>query len=564
MTAYTDFVNNPVLLHPTNPAYRVVQPPPLVNYPVDTHIENLIINDALITDQIAQAVTGGEIVETMDYAAGTLTFSVIDKQRTLIKGLLSQWVSANTPVLYTSVVGQRRQHKVVPAEWNEIYCTFDGRDYALVQCNKNGDQFDLMFENRSIHELRRYTRPHVWYRDTYTRAEVIQWMCEEVKNYHVPFYAPELDIVQPIQSTKGLPTPKEVASHKLKGFSKKAKFTIKGHPATSQQRSHISAVIRVGESMKATYVEEVAALMQVIEISNANLIPLSATQQEFGGGEGLFGFINPTGDMARDAHAYFTKARYWTKTIPGIASEDICYNIMVADRGGGSAAFDFTSAEFARWRGEAERILQVWGVTGHTGGSVTYTEYNRYAFKRGLDGKREDSWNCAVRLAKEVNWRVFSTDNIIWWVDDNDLRRAVPWDTISEATEGIDSIDWEIDSGKPLNEVTITAHLNRWQIPPGVPVTIEDSGPADCDWLVFEVRRPLNTDVAEITCHLTSPPLSEPAPTTQRVTIRGSRLGVPIAVTGNSKVDAAYAKAVEINNKHYPYVYAGGHVSDFS
>jgi hypothetical protein len=223
----------------------------------------------------------------------------------------------------------------------------------------------------------------------------------------------------------------------------------------------------------------------------------------------------------------------------------------------------FKPAEFSRWITEGQEILKQWG-TSFTGGSVTFTEYNRYAFKRGLDGQRENSWNCMVRLAREVVYRVFSTDNVLWWVSDNDLRTSVPWDTIDENTIGIDSIDYEIDSGKPLNSVTISAHLSQWQCPPGVPISIENSGPADGHWLVYEVRRPLDTDVGEITCHLPSPALPEPAPTTKRVSISGTKLGAPIAATGNSSVDAVYARAVQINSKHYPYVFGGGHASDFS
>jgi hypothetical protein len=520
----------------------------------------LIINDAPLSYELTNAIIDGEIVETMDYAAGTLEFSIVDHERLIVHNLLSQWVSANTPVVYTSIVGQRR-NKVVPKEWNEIFCTFDGRDYALVQCNKTGDVFDLIFENRSIHEMRRYSKPKLWFRDTYTRAEVIQSMCKEVSPYYIQFYAPELDIIQPIKSTKGLPTPKETVSKKRKSFAKGTKTTVKGHAASPQQQGRMADVLHTGDSHKASYTAETAALITCIELSNFNLVQ-PHNQSQFGGGSGLFGFINST-TIVDDAVAFFTHSAQLEKQIPGIPPELLAWNIISGNRGGTGESFDFTAAEFARWIPEAKKILDQWG-TSYTGGSVSFTEYNRYAFKRGLDGERENSWDCAVRLAKEVNWRVFSTDNIIWWVSDNDLRNSIPWTTIDENTDGIDTIDWEIDSGKPLNSVTITAHLSRWQCPPGVPIMIENCGPADGRWLVFEVRRPMHSDLGEITCHMPSPPLPEPAPTTKQVSISGSKLGTAIAVTGNSKVDAAYAKAVQIANKKYPYVYAGGHASDFS
>lgn len=531
--------------------------PKLLSYPIDVTLDSLIINDAPIRDQLAGAVIDGEILETMDYAAGTVTLNVQDSSRTLVHGLLSQWVSADSPVIVTSRAGQRR-HRVMPQEWNEIQLVIDGRDYTLVGAVKNGNQFDLTFENRAIHELRRYSTPKVWYRDTYTRAMVVQSMCKEVRGYHIEFYAPELYIPQPITTTKGLPSPRETKSKKLRGFSKGAHFTVKGHRNTSQQKSHAETIIRVGESMHAPYNCLVAALMAAIELSNLNSNTTVGGIQ-YGGGSGLFAFLSST-DETNDSHAFFKSAIQTAQLLPGSPPETLAYMVENGGRGG---AYFFTEAEFKRWTSEAEAILKAWG-TSLTGGSVTFTEYNRYAFKRGLDGQRENSWDCAVRLAKEVNWRVFSTDNILWWVDDNDLRYSIPFDTISEATEGIESIDWEIDTGKKLNSVTVTADLARWQAPPGVPIVIEDAGPANGRWLVFEVRRPLFQNVAEITCHLPSPPIAEPAPTTKRVSITGGKLGTSIALSGNAKVDATYAKAVEISKKKYPYVFAGGHTSDFS
>jgi hypothetical protein len=555
-TSYQYFVKNQTQLQRLSAGKKSLLPPPtLLRFPVDTDINNLIINDARISDQLASAVQTGEILETMDYAAGTLSLTILDRSRTLIKGLLKDWVSANTPRVYTSIAGQRRK-KVVPAEWNEIYCTFDGRDYALVQVNKSHDQFDLTFENRTIHEMRRYSKPRIWYRDQHTRAQVILAMCQEVRNYNVQFYAPELDVIQPIAVTHAQPTPKEVASKKMKGFHKGTKFDIKGKSASKQQINHVAEVIRVGDSMKVPYNVHISALISIIEISNAKDVQGST---EFGGGNGLFGFINST-SMSADAHSFYQHAMEFYKIDPTTTPGQMAFYVLSGTR----VVSPFKPAEFDRWVSEAQEILTKWG-TSLTGGSVTFTEYNRYAFKRGLDGKREDSWNCAVRLAKEVNWRVFSTDNILWWVDDNDLRYSIPWDTIDEDSVGIDSIDYEIDTGKALNEVTISAYLSRWQCPPGVPVVIENSGPADGRWLVYEVRRPLDTDLGEITCHLPAPALDEPAPTTKRVSISGSKLGgIPIAVTKNAVVDTAYAKAIQISNKHYPYVYAGGHNSNFA
>lgn len=547
-TSYVEFIKNRNHLNARGKGRHTAssgKSPDLLPYPIDTNVNSLLIDDKIITDQLADAITDGEILETMNYAPSTLTLDIEDRERTMIHGLLAQWVSAAKPLLETTIRGQRR-HIVLPTEWNEIYCTLDGRDFALVQVHKTGDQFQLAFEHRGIHEMRRYNSPRVWYRDQFTRAMTIQSMCEEVHGYHVDFFAPELHVIQPIAVTRGLPTPKEVAVTKSKGFAKGAKLTIKGHQASPQQRDNLATVLKVGDSMKAPYGCLVAALISVIELSNAQ----SGGVFEFGGGNGLFGFITSTDD-AHDAHAFFSNAIQQYTSIPGITPDDLAWVVESGQRSGHDAPF--TPAEFARWIPEAEAALNEWGTSKH-GGSISFSEYNRFAFTRGQNGKREDSFSCSVRLAKEVNWYLFAVDNTIYYVSSNDLRYSIPYDTISEDSEGIDTIDYELDTGKPINEITITAHFDRWQAPPGVPIVIEDSGPANGRWLVWEVRRPLFSNVGEITCHLPSPPLPEPAATTKTVRIKATAT----TLSGNAKVDAVYAKAIEISSKNLPYVYGGG------
>lgn len=542
--SYVEFVKNQNALNTRDRTRHTAagKTPDLLSYPVDTNISSLIVGDQLISDELAEAITDGEYLETMNYAPSTLQLDIEDRERTLTKGLLSQWVSAAHPMLETTIRGQRR-HLVLPTEWNEIYCTLDGRDFALVQVQKQSDLFTLTFEHRGIHEMRRYNSPRVWYRDEFTRAMAIQSMCEEVHGYHVDFFAPELHVVQPIATKHGIPTPKETKASKSHGFAKNVQFTIKGNIATTQQRDNLATVLKVGESHKAQYDVKVAALIACIALSSANALSFL----ERGGGSGLFGYLTSEGPVP-DSNTFFKNAL--KMYVSGMDPAQLAWEVESAGRSGEP----FVPAEFARWINEAQTILEKWGETKAGSGSISFTEFNRYAFTRGQTGKREDSWSAAVRMAKEVNWYIFTVDNTLYYVSANDLRYSIPYDTISEDSDGIDTIDYDLDTGRPVNELTITAHFDRWQAPPGAPIEIEDSGPADGRWLVWEVRRPLYSNVGEITCKLPSPPLPEPAPTTHRVRVKGKS----VTLSGNAKVDAVYAKAIEISDRNLPYVYGGG------
>jgi hypothetical protein len=112
--------------------------------------------------------------------------------------------------------------------------------------------------------------------------------------------------------------------------------------------------------------------------------------------------------------------------------------------------------------------------TGGTASGDSSRAKKRYAFRRGEPGKPEDSWTAIQRLADEVQWRAFMDRGRLFYVSDNWLRRQKPRFVISEDDDGIDEINFDIDSGKVSSDVTVTAHAKTFQVPVGCVVQVTE------------------------------------------------------------------------------------------
>jgi len=189
-----------------------------------------------------------------------------------------------------------------------------------------------------------------------------------------------------------------------------------------------------------------------------------------------------------------------------------------------------------------------------------------YQFRRGgTSGEKEDSWTCLQRLAQEVNWRCFASAGAIWFISDTQLLLAPKKTVVTEKTEGVSAIDFDLDSGKRVNEAQVTCRARRWATPPGSLVELQGVGPANGLWLVSDMHRGLYDADAQITLKRASSPLKEPAPEYKTTTSRSKKAGAftGAKAAGQSSVPnsilRAYAAAKSIDSKHYPYVWGGGH-----
>jgi hypothetical protein len=136
-----------------------------------------------------------------------------------------------------------------------------------------------------------------------------------------------------------------------------------------------------------------------------------------------------------------------------------------------------------------------------------------------------------VRLAAQVNWRIFVVGNTLYYVADRDLIHSKPRMVIDEDSDGIEAIDFDVDVHKRNNEATVTCEAARWVAPPGSVIKLQNMGPAskgDGRWLVWEVTRDLFTPTATITLKKPQAPKPEPAPEMRSVADDGTGSAVVI------------------------------------
>jgi cell wall-associated NlpC family hydrolase len=124
-------------------------------------------------------------------------------------------------------------------------------------------------------------------------------------------------------------------------------------------------------------------------------------------------------------------------------------------------------------------------------------------------GQREDWWTGITRIMTAINWRVFARRGHVVIAPDSWLLNQ-PGITISEATDGIDSIDFDVDRGRPTATVTIACRADRWQVQPGEPVTTTDLGPGDDTYLCSQINRSLTSKTASVALTKKQKTLPEP------------------------------------------------------
>lgn len=128
------------------------------------------------------------------------------------------------------------------------------------------------------------------------------------------------------------------------------------------------------------------------------------------------------------------------------------------------------------------------------------------------DEAPEDSWAAIGRLADEVKWRRFvPAPGELWYVSEDWLAAQPVAYVLDEDGPGVESIDFDFDSGKPVASMSATVRAGRWTIPPGALVSVVNLGPADGDWLVESIRRPLTSLHATVALSKAVPALPEPA-----------------------------------------------------
>ncbi len=115
--------------------------------------------------------------------------------------------------------------------------------------------------------------------------------------------------------------------------------------------------------------------------------------------------------------------------------------------------------------------------------------------------KKQSYWEALTQMAEDRQWRLFVNEGTVWFGSDQWLgSQKAGVDIIEEADASIQSIDFELDSGKKAETATINCFARRWYSHPGEPVYISDLGPAmEGMWLCHTFSRSLSSQLTTIT-----------------------------------------------------------------
>jgi hypothetical protein len=430
---------------------------------------------------ILEHVTGATVARTID-GASTLTVTLRDRERSI-------WRNP------AAIVGQ-------------VDTQIDGLWFRLKGYDKQGDDLTLTFEDREVALLRDYPKPFAKNRfisrptSVTNRLKFAKWLVDEVKDIAggIRFVTP--DSFPALLQDNTLPVDKTAAKHaRGYGFAPGSSITVKGKAASPAQRDVIDRVLQVGMSLEARRKVLVTAIMVITQESSATNLA--------GGDRDSKGVFQQrpsqgwpaSGVVEIDAVAFFQPAISDYKKNPGIQDWQLGQDVQLSANG----------QLYAQWKTEAERTVDQWGATSdQTAYRGSTTTDKSHQFTRGTmtgaaGGKtftREDNWACLQRLASEVNWRCFCVSGTVYFMPDLDLLASQPQMTLSEASEGVDSIDGSGDEGRQsirkghrvqqLNQqASIPCRIGRWAAAPGACVELTDCGPLDGRWLVATITRDL-------------------------------------------------------------------------
>jgi hypothetical protein len=339
--------------------------------------------------------------------------------------------------------------------------------------------------------------------------------------------APQPAYPSPVPDTDP-PNANATRTHEL-GFPDGVDLTINGAAVTRTQKTNMEKVLNTGNRMGVRRMFMRAALIGGMRMTkmisesgdirpndqNFNQIGLFQFQQDQWPQLTLRSIQVSTEHFyrqARKAYANYQERRSGGIAIPGVLLDEASAPIIASLVLGGQPA------DYENYMTEANVAINAFfsGETDSPGvtdlEAMDPTTYIPYEFSRGTeDNPDEDSWSCITRLADEVNWRAFVVDDTVFYVRDDRLLRNKVLDTIEEFEEGVDYIDFDYDTGKPIATLSIGCRSTRWGVPPGTTIKIPKMGPATGKYIVSDINRSLFSASADITLVSPEPQLMEPA-----------------------------------------------------
>lgn len=556
--------------------------------PAGSNVDRIIPNADIGVDRIVLDVVKGGIPDTDATAlikdlrikdsmstAPTMTLIVHDPDRQLTN---------SNRLWYEDSKGDRRIRPIDVELEKDLF-------YRMVQvktapaASGRGVDVTMIFEHRIIAYMRTHNRPRKVSRARMTRAQFILMLLKEIKAERIVFRCPELNKRQPIEGadkeerkklSKREREREEIGEIRNRlgdlGDEPDVKITVKGRAATSRQKRILELAVTIGDDLNApgrAVIACVAALTTETRATN------------LAGGDGSSaGPLQVTEETARnfrlkqrDSEAvikHFYSTGYFGKGgAIDLARKNPHMPIhMIAQSVQGSKFSD--GSNYREWVEEAKKTVAAFSGSGaeSTSGSSSRHYYKQEVFTRGVDGKKENTYQCADRLAKVVNWRFFVIGKrTVVFMSEPQLFKRPPRMTITPDHPAVISGSGDADVNKKTRTFRCDVRMKRWQAPPGSTVIVEGWGVHDGRYLVDEVDRSVYSPQASVTLKRPENPKKEPRPElVSRNDTGGGGVGLDLealegslGATGSGAAAQLYRYATNISNLGLDYSYGGGH-----
>lgn len=457
-------------------------------------------------------------------------------------------------------------------------CAFGGMNFRLVNVAKpSARRIVLTFEEQAVWKLRRFDDPLHVSRAHSTRAQFVKRLCNEAK---VPFVISDLNVIQKISKGTDVKDQASKDAKRESGFATHAKVKVADITANSGQLQNMKIALDTAVSHKAGD-KATLALVEACIVEPGETVatgfftnPSKAVDHT---STGILQLLSTTAhglgisatDVAACCAAFLTRGFFGQGGAIQLAKDHPNWSAgQVAQAVQGSAF----PGRYDTYRTDAQGVIDAY--TGSADGALTGSSADAgsyaktYYFRRGQDGKREDSWTAIRRLAKEVNWYAFCEDGTIYFLSPEHMRASRPRMLVAIGAPGIEgepTFSYDT-SPKVENTISVQARVGEWDAPPGSVVEVDGHGPLDGrDWIVQQiVRASFASNLSQITVQRILNHRNEPAhQTVGRSSAAETGDIVGDTVTGNTirdKVVAAAKHAADLSagdSKYYHYSEAG-------
>lgn len=392
-----------------------------------------------------------------------------------------------------------------------------------------GEDVEMLFMERAAVYLMSHRGPLKASRAKRTRAQFLKMLTSKVKaGGGIRLVSRELDTVQPL--TLDEPAPKKTKSDrkddKDKGISSKEKITFTnwdGSEYTFKPGELQNAELVLDEVTRHSDAGELATLATLC----ACIVEAPMFRNPSGGDSSsvgilqlldihLGGSVSARRDIGKVVNLFLTKgftgkggaialARAHKDWTPGRIAQTI-------------QGSDFPE-RYDKVLGGAKQVLEAYGGPGGAGSGGSDSYRKQYNFEVGSpENPRETYWDCATRLADEVNWPFFLDGNTAYFDSEMTLIKQKPVGIVDRDEEAVVdfTIDW--DARHIATEVELELICDMFEFRAGEVLKLEGFGPASTGstaklpgrWLISEIDRTRSSLSSTFTLKQPERPLPEP------------------------------------------------------